>query len=871
MHQEREDLDILFRRTSPEIVLEHIRTFGRCVKEGKFVPGVEEYTQSVYEHYAPMNFGEYTLDEVEMRYQALREKTGADKMLIFHALVRYADKRLELRGAEPICRLERILDWNSMTKRLGQDLFITGWLAWNDVKKGVFPDWRFDWPTVIKTDDRRLEVLFQKGLAENHFHLNGSTQVFSLSWACLMNHPVHIGSFLRRTENFRENLSMRISRGTMDNVMSYPQRILYAAAIRAYLTRRCMEDITGLDVWREFQAFDDASATYKIAGMIEALRMRCGTAFEQPNHKYRCLDYANSDYFYSVDTENCNRLSAGERSFLYQCFRRIFQREFTLQESSLFYLYLLIKSNFMGELIQNNGRPGFKNFSDYQDRKSECFGALQEYVVEAERLAVRTSIEDNHLVFLEARIMPKKTALIMRNVIKRTDKMIRFADRGRKEWPYYYVIHFPKNKFTTGEYEKTPFLLLPRNHKTRRSAKAGAIALAKYMRRCEMIRQDDKDWPDEQRIFGIDACSKEIGCRPETFATEFRFLRECSQNTVNIHWYQEPRKDYISLGVTYHVGEDYLDLMDGLRAIDEAIQFLEMKKGDRLGHAIALGLDAKTYYALKRWSVYLPKQDYLDNLVWMLYRSLELGVPIEANFRSLLIEKARDLLVEIYGGETGHMPPEIDGYGGELLDIYFYSWRLRTDHPDLYKTGRFVAARGDFWDSYEEYKKGDASLDKYRKIDNAAGFLYLYHFDPDVKTRGLQPTGIEWENWKDYIDLVDAFQHKLRTEIARKGIAIECNPTSNVLISTFSSYDRHPILNFNRYRLENDIQRANIQVSINTDDLGVFDTSIENEYALLLCAIRRARHNAGNYNDDAIYDYLDYIRECGIQMAFKRR
>lgn len=870
MHQEREDLDILFRRTSPELVLEHIRTFGKCVKERAFVPGVEEYTQAVYAHYAPMNFGEYTPDEVEIRYQALREKTGGKKMLIFDALVQYAGKRLELQGLEPVCRLERILDWNSMTKRLGQDLFITSWLAWNDVKKMIFPDWRFDWPAVIKTDDRRLELLFQKGLAENHFHLNGSTQVFPLSWACLMNHPAYIVSFFRHTEKFRENLSMRISRGTMDNVMSYPQRILYAAAIRAYLARHCMGDITGPDVWREFQAFDDAPGTYRIVGMIEALRMRCGRAFEQPNHKFRCLDYANSDSFYSVNPEDCYRLPAGERGFLYHCFRRIFQGEFTLQESSLFYLYLLIKSNFAGELIQNNGRPGFRNFSDYQDRKNDCFGAFQEYVAEAERLAVRASIEDNCLVSLETRIMPKKAASVMKNVIGRTDKLIRFADRSRTDWPYYYVIHFPKNKFTAGEYEKTPFLLLPRNHQTRRHAKACAIALVKYMRRCEMVRQHDKGWVDEQRIFGIDACSREIGCRPETFATEFRYLRECSKNVVRAQWYQDPRMDYISLGVTYHVGEDYLDLVDGLRAIDEALQFLQMKKGDRLGHAIALGLDAKTYYSLKRWNIYLPKQDYLDNIVWILYRSLELGVAIEANFRSLLIERARDLLVEIYGGEEGHLPPEIGGYGGELLDIYFYSWKLRTDHPELYETGKFVDAGADFWDSYERYKKGDTSLDKYRKIDNAAGFLYLYHFDAGVKSRGLQPTGMEWENWKDYLDLVDAFQHKLRVEIARKGIAIECNPTSNVLISTFGGYDRHPILNFNRYRLENDVQSVNIRASVNTDDLGVFDTSLENEYALLLCAIRRMRHIDGNYNDDVIYDYLDYIRECGIQMAFKR-
>lgn len=42
--------------------------------------------------------------------------------------------------------------------------------------------------------------------------------------------------------------------------------------------------------------------------------------------------------------------------------------------------------------------------------------------------------------------------------------------------------------------------------------------------------------------------------------------------------------------MTYHTGEDFLDIVDGLRAIDEAMLFLQMEKGERLGHAMALGV-----------------------------------------------------------------------------------------------------------------------------------------------------------------------------------------------------------------------------------------------------------------------------------------
>lgn len=62
----------------------------------------------------------------------------------------------------------------------------------------------------------------------------------------------------------------------------------------------------------------------------------------------------------------------------------------------------------------------------------------------------------------------------------------------------------------------------------------------------------------------------------------------------------------------------------------------------------------------------------------------------------------------------------------------------------------------------------------------------------------------------------------------------------------------------------------NMRVSVNTDDLGVSDTSLENEYKLAFDAVCRSRYEAGNYNDAAVYEHLEYLRTCGIDMAFGR-
>ena len=50
---------------------------------------------------------------------------------------------------------------------------------------------------------------------------------------------------------------------------------------------------------------------------------------------------------------------------------------------------------------------------------------------------------------------------------------------------------------------------------------------------------------------------------------------------------------------------DFYDVVDGLRAIDECIFFLNFSGGDRIGHAVALGLDAYEYYKTRNFNIVL--------------------------------------------------------------------------------------------------------------------------------------------------------------------------------------------------------------------------------------------------------------------------
>ena len=67
------------------------------------------------------------------------------------------------------------------------------------------------------------------------------------------------------------------------------------------------------------------------------------------------------------------------------------------------------------------------------------------------------------------------------------------------------------------------------------------------------------------------------------------------------------------------------------------------------------------------------------------------------------------------------------------------------------------------------------------------------------------------------------------------------------------------------------VRGMSLSVSINTDDQGVFDTLLENEYALMVLALEKAKDEEGNklYDIEDIYEWLNYVREMGIEQSFE--
>lgn len=874
-HDERM-LDILFRRIPPERLLRHVREQAR--KGGSFV--TREEMRRTFLQFADTTLHGYSEDEQSLLFdqldQSVRElaQEFGIQSSVFLAPVNFTLEMLTIQGEEPLCRSSQVLRWRNAYHHFGQDLLVCAYLAYYDIRFHIQRD-NFSWPAVLRTDDRILRQVLEEGLAENHFHLNGSTQSFSLGWCSLMNDPM---SILDLSDKFSSLLQTVASRGPEDSILPPKDRLTIAALVRNILFRALHREKFRENSQKKFindyeQSF---SPINQAAEQVQVLQEGYGVKIPLPEGEWICLDYALEGPVFQAVKDMPYRALAGERSFLYRCFSACLRNEFTCFEMDLLHLYLSLKTAFRGEMIQVNKQVGFKNFADYQDRKDLAWDSS--YRWEACRMALNAPLLTGSVRKLEARLTPSKTEDQLLDKISLYDRGKRFADMPFQvplsqeesrldlenqpemfqQEPYFYVLHFPKRN---DDVLAPPGFFLPqcRHAKLRDDVRVWAEILAQTLSRSPYLCA---------RIRGIDGCSNEVNCRPEVFATAYRFLRNF-QAEPSVSPSLPRSKSLHRLSASYHAGEDFYDIADGLRAIDEAVNFLEYRRGDRIGHALALGIDPQVHYRTKSMTIILPQQNYLDNLVWMLYRGRELGVHIDPQQYGRMQQEALRLLQIIYGNAME------DNHWSVTLQDYYCSMRLRGDDPSLYQEGgKFKIPDLLFQSQYDRWMTADTpkskKLEPYRRSQRIAGLYYYYHFGDAEKREGQKPTSVLI--LPEYILVVRQMQDALQKYLAARGIIIECNPSSNVLIGTFGEYGRHPITRFNNMGLcsQPDSDCPQLHVCVNTDDLGVFDTSLEFEYTLLYRSLSEQVNENGShtYNGKSILRYIQNLREMGMQAVF---
>lgn len=811
-------------------------------------------------------------------------KTFTNCIDLYELMFYYVSRVLTFQNDNVCCKYKDLLSWRMLTLELSEDMLVCAYLADYDVLNQI--DRKvFDWPVVIGHNNTELNMILNEGMAENHFHLKGSAPMFHITWCRFMNGKIN--------NNDKENLKSieRKSRKAVSEFywcknLSLEKMIMQATFIRVYLFSR----LTGMDLVIKLDkenllslvikclSSDDSLILYsdEFYGCINELKMLLLDKDSSVLSDYAVLERDDGGYYSSCEASGAyptnSALYRGERHFMYLAFLDIRENHILTElEKNLFYAYLVIKERLRHEMLQvNYNQVGFENFSIIEDRKS-YFISGDDLILEA----MKEAMFYPGMKYLEARIVPYDTADDNRKLIQKLDRSI---DPGKKYRNRYgYIMHFVKSSDEDiRDVDKIIGSDMCRHHRLRRE----------IMNKAEALMELREKYPEQgKRILAIDACNQEIGCRPEVFSCAFRRLKAHSVDRKN-------QSGMIpQLKLTYHVGEDYLDPLDGMRAIDEAINFLNMDCGDRLGHALALGINVKEWYKMKG-RITLPQQDYLDNIVWLYCALLEFSIEGFDNLKSHLEQEYEILFNIIY---RPYINPTIlknitdaaTQYYSKFscasyffsdslkFDIYNYqkSYMLRGDDPRFYKEGYF---KNDIYFDYRlhpyEVNYDDPKKFNYRLLPEAAILYHYYHFNNNVKRAGSRY--IYKHLHPDYINAVDVVQKCMQKKIAQLGICIETNPTSNYLISTFKRYDKHPILRWYNQSLEKNPKKIaespQISVSINTDDMGVFATKLSNEFSIMALALEKMKDEKNNriYDKTSIYKWIDDIRKFGLQQNF---
>jgi adenosine deaminase len=831
-------------------------------------------------------FSSYSVDEIQNVYYKLESDWFHDvhqekNKNYFHILNHFTSKVLVEQDLEPFVVYEHLLKWRDLSYYIGEDILTTSFYACLDNRSQRKRDF-FAWRPTAFSDNKRLHQLLKKGLAENHFHLKGSGPVFDLSWINIMNHPT---SFEKAFEDLKKEISLLTKTSNASQSSKKELKILLYKA--AYIRYELFRLVNKIDESKEFvidiskesnssASFDLLMNMQELSKNIEVLRYDLGHQFEYKGN-VEIIDYTIPKNIHIQNLEK-SYVFYGERKLLYECFKLIYSGDKEFQSSIyLFHSYLLIKAQFRAELIQVNDKVGFGNFSMYQDRKEFFLPDDSIYHTAFMNLAVHDTKSHSEIRSFELRVAPKEDVLKLKKSLEGYNKALdREAILSRqlvrslsnidnrfnlKEHNIFYTIHYIKKR-DSRKYSDLSQEVLCRHHDLRIEIKKQSIAITQ-------LREGYSEISD--LIRGIDAASSEFNASPEVFAQGFRYLKN-----HKIKGYFNHLKDKLEepkIYATYHAGEDFYDLVDGLRAIDESVRFLNLTQGDRIGHALALGIDVKEYYDFKQFKLMLPKQMVLDNIVWLLAKVRKFGIGIHRNEVNRLEKLYENLFYELYTANFDK---------GSLLEqkyihhtTYFDAWKLRGDDPYLYLSDLnediYIKANLTYWERCrinEEYPKN-------KNIRNNVDIKCLYqqyHFNVKIKKAGAQIK--QFEISYAYMELVEAVQFKMMHELKNKNIAIETNPTSNYLIGTFRRYAKHPITKFFNLGLELDHEKIRncpqLSVSINTDDQGIFSTSLENEFALMAIALEKEKDENGDlkYNSSMIYEWLERVRLMGIGQSF---
>ena len=461
--------------------------------------------------------------------------------------------------------------------------------------------------------------------------------------------------------------------------------------------------------------------------------------------------------------------------------------------ANLFHYYLLILGLTNRLLVQQVHQKGFQQFQKITLNNLREYSEIEYHT----RFFQMHGNEKFFLNFLEGRFSPKKTE---QDNIAFIESIYKGWNLFKSETKGFYSEHVPELKLVAHFIKRSddePDLYF--RHKK--------LRFDTYKRGQTLFFLIKKSTKYNKYISGIDAAASEFDTPPEVFSPTFRYLRE-KFSEIN----KEPH-------FTYHVGEDFYHLIDGMRAIYEAIEFLPLSKNDRIGHGTALGIKVDSWRNVVNESILMRKGEWLDNLVFMW--SYTKTNPDYSSIRSRLEQQIKDLANSIYGSTSYTSIADLE-----------MAWLSRKYCPILLSCANEQEAK-----LKEIYNPSEWELIQTASLPSIVKNLILLYHRMEVRKKYNVPISINVDEIFS-LDYLQNTQKEILKFMAIKEIIIETLPTSNRRIGNYKKFEEYHLNNW--IELQKSIQIP--QIVIGTDDTGIFATNIYNEYANLWQYFRNAKN-----------------------------
>ncbi|MDE1338296.1 hypothetical protein [Vibrio aestuarianus] len=465
----------------------------------------------------------------------------------------------------------------------------------------------------------------------------------------------------------------------------------------------------------------------------------------------------------------------------------------------LLWVYLLIQNQYLSLLVQRDDFYGFDQFQKY------TFTELRD-LTERSYMSRFKQVHGTALISqvesFEGRFAPKKNSMQMEElltkilagylsylkpqdrpcytlgpVLEKLSELNLNQSRGSAKLAL--VAHFIKRPPKNGE--RYPYEALYNQLNRQTSIIIGLIKKEPRL----------KNW-----LRGVDAAANEMHTPPEVFAPIFRVL-----NRYGIEH------------ITYHVGEDFPHLISGIRSISEALEFLPLRSGDRLGHCTAIGIEPEVWCRTLPMTIYIKRETLLlDNLfIWRELRNSS----EQAQVASTAASKAIRLASTIFDFDHDVTIETLD----ELMSLRCVLPMCRellgdkNSLPPYYMKEEFIYSEKVITQSTRRY-----AVELYKKWLTDQTIL--------KRRQELESVNTAYASRETTI----ALQQSIMKKIASKSVAVECPPTSNTRISQYNDISEHHIfrwMGLEGARIEGDTLMS---ICLGSDDPGIFVTDLKAEF-----------------------------------------